>query len=180
MSVSASHSWRWRTAKNGSPVFTRRRRHRRSPATPSPLRPRLERAGEFALHRRARPCAGHPRLSCSNQVVDGRDKPGHDDGWSIPPGTGLATIRPRSLLPCPLTVVDRGVPARQRRRDFLSASITSGSHRRFGGARRRYVIISTLASVETFARIRKKTRLVSVSGAACLRVGKSVWRPLRN
>jgi len=26
--------------------------------------------------------AGHPRLSCSNQDVDGRDKPGHDGGWN--------------------------------------------------------------------------------------------------
>src|SRR3954454_17152838 len=28
--------------------------------------------------RHARPCAGHPRLWFIKQVVDGRDKPGHD------------------------------------------------------------------------------------------------------
>jgi len=28
--------------------------------------------------RHARPCAGHPRLCCSEKDVDGRDKPGHD------------------------------------------------------------------------------------------------------
>ena len=33
------------------------------------------------LHRHARPCAGHPRLQQARgfKVVDGRDKPGHDD-----------------------------------------------------------------------------------------------------
>jgi peptide/nickel transport system ATP-binding protein len=31
-----------------------------------------------ALHRHARPCAGHPRLANSDKDVDGRDKPGHD------------------------------------------------------------------------------------------------------
>jgi hypothetical protein len=29
--------------------------------------------------RHARLYAGHPRLPCSTQDVDGRDKPGHDD-----------------------------------------------------------------------------------------------------
>jgi hypothetical protein len=28
--------------------------------------------------RHARPCAGHPRISGKDKIVDGRDKPGHD------------------------------------------------------------------------------------------------------
>src|SRR5947209_5136828 len=33
------------------------------------------------VYRHARRCAGHPRLSCTEKKdVDGRDKPGHDDG----------------------------------------------------------------------------------------------------
>src|SRR5215510_13459339 len=42
----------------------------------------MSRERAVPLHRHARPCAGHPRLSFVDgrkQVVDGRDKPGHDD-----------------------------------------------------------------------------------------------------
>jgi ABC-type lipoprotein export system ATPase subunit len=54
-----------------------------------------------SLRRHARPCAGHPRLSCGNKDVDGRHKAGHDDQSTpaIAPA-GRAPIRLGSnLLP---------------------------------------------------------------------------------
>ena len=36
-------------------------------------------SGLSSLLRHARPRAGHPRLSCAGEDVDGRDKPGHDE-----------------------------------------------------------------------------------------------------
>src|SRR5262249_20173723 len=47
-----------------------------------------------ARHRHARPWAGHPRLSSflMKQDVDGRDKPGHDDGEAQPRQASLHLI----------------------------------------------------------------------------------------
>src|SRR5262249_36257307 len=55
------------------------------PADRGQARARLERflvVWPQPRHRHARPCAGHPRLLCSKQDVDGRDKTGHDSGRS--------------------------------------------------------------------------------------------------
>ena len=72
-----------------APSFFREQRHRIPRARKSA--PRERESVRDALSCHARPCAGHPRSWCGSKGVDGRDKPGHDSGWS------KASLSPRCL-----------------------------------------------------------------------------------
>src|SRR5215469_954042 len=51
------------------------------PVEEKKMRPPWSSSSVILCH--ARPCAGHPRLGEKGKVVDGRDKPGHDDWLGV-------------------------------------------------------------------------------------------------